>query len=43
VRIGITDFAQEALGDVVYVRCLLSARRSPPDSAFGEVEVDERA
>ena len=38
VRIGITDFAQEALGDVVYVSLPTVGTSVAAGSAFGEVE-----
>ena len=38
VRIGITDFAQEALGDVVYVSLPAVGTAVSAGSAFGEVE-----
>ena len=38
VRIGITDYAQEALGDVVYVSLPDVGTEVAPGSAFGEVE-----
>ena len=38
VRIGITDYAQEALGDVVYVSLPDVGTDVAPGAAFGEVE-----
>lgn len=38
VRIGITDFAQEALGDVVYVSLPAIGTSVTGGAAFGEVE-----
>ena len=38
VRIGITDFAQEALGDVVYVSLPAVGTAVSGGAAFGEVE-----
>lgn len=38
VRIGITDYAQEALGDVVYVSLPEVGTAVVPGTAFGEVE-----
>ncbi len=38
VRIGITDFAQDALGDVVYVDLPDVGTMVEADRAFGEVE-----
>jgi|SRR4051812_48943372 glycine cleavage system H protein len=38
VRIGITDYAQEALGDVVYVSLPDVGTEVAPGAAFGEVE-----
>ncbi|MCW2496962.1 glycine cleavage system protein GcvH [Jatrophihabitans sp.] len=38
VRIGITDFAQEALGDVVYVSLPAVGTAVTSGAAFGEVE-----
>ncbi|MGH8963413.1 MAG: glycine cleavage system protein GcvH [Jatrophihabitantaceae bacterium] len=38
VRIGITDFAQEALGDVVYVSLPEVGAQLAAGAAFGEVE-----
>jgi glycine cleavage system H protein len=38
VRIGITDYAQEALGDVVYVSLPEVGTEVVPGTAFGEVE-----
>jgi glycine cleavage system H protein len=38
VRIGITDFAQEALGDVVYVSLPAVGTTVTGGAAFGEVE-----
>lgn len=38
VRIGITDFAQEALGDVVYVSLPAVGTTVSGGAAFGEVE-----
>ena len=38
VRVGITDFAQDALGDVVYVDLPGGRARSRRDQPFGEVE-----
>jgi glycine cleavage system H protein len=38
VRIGITDFAQEALGDVVYVSLPEVGAALTQGAAFGEVE-----
>jgi glycine cleavage system H protein len=38
VRIGITDFAQEALGDVVYVSLPAVGTSVSAGAAFGEVE-----
>jgi glycine cleavage system H protein len=38
VRIGITDYAQEALGDVVYVSLPEVGTAVAPGAAFGEVE-----
>jgi glycine cleavage system H protein len=38
VRVGITDYAQEALGDVVYVSLPALGTRVTAGAAFGEVE-----
>ncbi len=38
VRIGITDFAQEALGDVVFVQLPEVGTEVGPDAQIGEVE-----
>jgi glycine cleavage system H protein len=38
VRVGITDFAQDALGDVVYVDLPEVGARVEASQAFGEVE-----
>jgi glycine cleavage system H protein len=38
VRVGITDFAQDALGDVVYVDTPDVGARVTADEPFGEVE-----
>lgn len=38
VRIGITDYAQDALGDVVYVQIPEVGRTLTVGEAFGEVE-----
>jgi glycine cleavage system H protein len=38
VRIGITDYAQEALGDVVYVSVPEVGTAVAPGAAFGEIE-----
>jgi glycine cleavage system H protein len=38
VRIGITDFAQDALGDVVYADVPAVGTQVARDRAFGEVE-----
>ena len=38
VRVGITDFAQDALGDVVYVDLPEVGREVTANQAFGEVE-----
>lgn len=38
VRVGITDFAQDALGDVVYVDLPELGARIEADQPFGEVE-----
>ena len=38
VRIGITDYAQDALGDVVYVELPQVGDRVEQGEAFGEVE-----
>jgi glycine cleavage system H protein len=38
VRVGITDFAQDALGDVVYVDLPEPGTRVSVGQAFGEVE-----
>ena len=38
VRVGITDFAQDALGDVVYVDLPGSGTQVTAGQAFGEVE-----
>ncbi len=38
VRIGVTDFAQDALGDVVYVDLPDTGAAIRADEAFGEVE-----
>jgi glycine cleavage system H protein len=38
VRVGITDFAQDALGDVVYVDLPEPGTRVTAGQAFGEVE-----
>jgi glycine cleavage system H protein len=37
-RVGITDFAQDALGDVVYVALPAAGRALSAGEAFGEVE-----
>jgi glycine cleavage system H protein len=38
VRVGITDYAQEALGDIVYVSLPAVGIDVAPGEAFGEVE-----
>ena len=38
VRVGITDYAQDALGDVVYVELPAVGQRVEQGEAFGEVE-----
>jgi glycine cleavage system H protein len=38
VRVGITDFAQQALGDVVFVSLPETGTTVSPGQAFGEVE-----
>jgi glycine cleavage system H protein len=38
VRVGITDYAQQALGDVVYVSLPEVGTAVAPGQAFGEVE-----
>ena len=38
VRIGITEYAQDALGDVVYVDLPATGTRVEADQPFGEVE-----
>ena len=38
VRVGITDFAQDALGDVVYVDLPEAGAKVTAEQAFGEVE-----
>ena len=38
VRVGITDFAQDALGDVVYVDVPVEGTAVTADQPFGEVE-----
>jgi glycine cleavage system H protein len=38
VRVGITDYAQEALGDIVYVSLPAVGTDVTPGEAFGEVE-----
>ncbi len=38
VRVGITDFAQDALGDVVFVQLPELGARVEPSSSLGEVE-----
>jgi len=38
VRIGITDYAQDALGDVVYVELPDVGRELEADESFGEIE-----
>jgi glycine cleavage system H protein len=38
VRIGITDFAQSALGDVVFVQLPEAGTEVTADESFGEVE-----
>ena len=38
VRIGITDYAQDALGDVVYVDVAQLGKSVAANEAFGEVE-----
>jgi glycine cleavage system H protein len=38
VRVGITDYAQDALGDVVYVELPESGTSVTADQPFGEVE-----
>jgi len=38
VRVGITDYAQEALGDIVYVSLPAVGADVTPGEAFGEVE-----
>ena len=38
VRVGVTDYAQEALGDVVYVSLPEVGTAAEPGAAFGEVE-----
>lgn len=38
VRVGITDFAQDALGDIVYVQVPATGSTVSAGDAFGEVE-----
>ncbi len=38
VRVGITDFAQDALGDIVYVQLPEPGTATEAGQAFGEVE-----
>lgn len=38
VRVGITDFAQDALGDIVYVQTPAAGSTVSAGEAFGEVE-----
>lgn len=38
VRVGITDYAQDALGDVVFVQCPEVGSTCETGDAFGEVE-----
>ena len=38
IRVGISDFAQDALGDVVFVELPEAGRRLAAGEAFGEVE-----
>jgi glycine cleavage system H protein len=38
VRVGITDYAQDALGDVVFVKVPEAGARVERGAAFGEVE-----
>jgi glycine cleavage system H protein len=38
VRVGITDYAQDALGDVVFVELPAVGARVAPGAALGEVE-----
>lgn len=38
VRIGITDYAQDALGDIVFVELPAVGTQLTSDEAFGEVE-----
>jgi glycine cleavage system H protein len=38
IRVGITDYAQDALGDVVFVQLPEPGTRVEAGSAFGEVE-----
>lgn len=38
VRIGVTDFAQDALGDVVYVDLPEAGSSVQADQSFGEIE-----
>ncbi|MDP9442143.1 MAG: glycine cleavage system protein GcvH [Actinomycetota bacterium] len=38
IRIGITDYAQDALGDVVFVQLPEPGSRVEPGAAFSEVE-----
>ncbi len=38
VRVGITDYAQDALGDIVYVELPETGREVAAGEAFGEIE-----
>jgi glycine cleavage system H protein len=38
VRVGITDYAQGELGDVIFVRLPKPGERLGPHQAFGEIE-----
>ena len=38
VRVGITDYAQDALGDVVFIDLPLVGTKVAPGAVFGEVE-----
>jgi glycine cleavage system H protein len=38
VRVGITDFAQDALGDIVYVQLPSTGAKVSAGESFGEVE-----
>jgi glycine cleavage system H protein len=38
VRVGITDYAQDALGDVVYVELPAPGTRVTQDAPFGEIQ-----